>query len=54
MDKEQEIKEQIEKERKSNMPCVVMTISSHVPSKWRFVDLETGDIWKWQDNTFKH
>jgi hypothetical protein len=26
---------------------VEMTIRSLVPSKWRFVDLETGDIWKW-------
>lgn len=53
---EQEIKalaEIIKKEREENAPCVDMTISSHVPSKWRFVDLETGDIWKWVDGHFK-
>ncbi len=24
-----------------------ITIKTHVPEKWRFVDLETGDIWQW-------
>lgn len=23
-----------------------ITINTHVPSKWRFVDLETGDVWE--------
>jgi hypothetical protein len=26
-----------------------MTITSRVPSKWRFVDLETGNIWRWDE-----
>jgi hypothetical protein len=26
---------------------VSITISTHVPSKWLFVDRETGDVWKW-------
>jgi hypothetical protein len=25
---------------------VELTIRTRVPSKWRFVDLETGDVWK--------
>lgn len=24
-----------------------LTIRTRVPSKWRFVDLETGEVWKW-------
>jgi len=40
-------------EREAHPECVDMTISSRVPSKWRFVDLETGDVWKWRDGTFK-
>lgn len=28
---------------------VAMTVRSRVPSKWRFVDLETGDAWRWDD-----
>lgn len=35
-----------ERERNSDSP-VEMTIRSRVPSKWRFVDLETGDIWRY-------
>ena len=31
---------------------VAITIRTFVPSKWRFQDLETGDVWKW-DGTFK-
>lgn len=38
-----------EKERQAHKKPVDMTISSRVPSKWRFVDLETGDIWKWDE-----
>lgn len=52
--KQGELKEKIAKERESNGSLVSITIKSHVPSKWRFVDLETGDIWKWDDNTLKH
>lgn len=34
---------------------VEITIKTRVPSKWRFVDLETGDVWKWDEleNKFK-
>lgn len=38
-----------EKERESHGKPIKMEISSKVPSKWRFVDLETGDIWKWDE-----
>ena len=27
-----------------------ITIRTHVPEKWRFIDLETGHIWKWDFN----
>lgn len=42
------------KERASHKKPVKIEINSKVPSKWRFVDLETGDIWKWDEgnNTF--
>lgn len=36
-------------ERKLHDKPVKITISSKVPNKWRFVDLETGDIWKWSE-----
>jgi hypothetical protein len=26
---------------------VTISITTHVPSKWLFVDRETGDVWKW-------
>lgn len=42
-----------QKERESNSEIVVISINTRVPSKWRFVDLETGDIWKWDGATFK-
>jgi hypothetical protein len=28
-----------------------ITIYTSCPDKWRFVDLETGDIWKWDHQT---
>lgn len=32
----------------SNFPnSQEMTINSKCPDKWLFVDLETGDIWRW-------
>ena len=31
---------------------ISITIHTKVPGKWRFVDLETGDIWRW-DNAKK-
>lgn len=49
-------KSQIEyqRERDAHDTDVKMTISSKVPSKWRFVDLETNDVWEWNEkrNTF--
>jgi len=39
-----------EKEREAHAQPVEMTIRSRVPSKWRFVDLETGDVWRWDEN----
>lgn len=30
-----------------------ITIETRVPSKWRFCDLETGQIWMWEDDKFK-
>jgi len=41
-----------EKEREKNRRLgllVKIGIETRVPSKWRFVDQETGDIWKWDD-----
>ena len=29
-----------------------LTISTRVPSKWRFLDLETGQVWKSKDGRF--
>lgn len=37
-------------ERQAHEKPVDMTISSKVPSKWRFCDLETQDIWKYDEN----
>lgn len=31
-------------ERRTTKP-VQITINTRVPSKWRFVDLETGEVW---------
>jgi hypothetical protein len=33
-------------ERASHAEPVNLVITTKVPSKWRFVDLETGDIWR--------
>lgn len=41
------ILDRFEKERQAHDKPVKMTIESKVPSKWRFVDLETGDVWRW-------
>ena len=46
-----------EKERESRRykGTIKMTIDSFVRSKWRFVDLETGNIWKVDSRgEFKH
>ena len=34
-------------ERRACVTPVKLTIETRVTSKWRFVDLETGAIWKW-------
>ena len=31
---------------------VVITIRTYKPDKWRFVDVETGDIWKWDEKEY--
>jgi len=40
-------REEYETERRTSTGPVDITIRTHVPDKWRFVDLETGDVWKW-------
>lgn len=43
-----------QKEREANAErLVTFSINTRVPSKWRLLDLETGDIWRWEDGTFK-
>lgn len=39
-------KEAYANERLLSAGPVALTIRTKVPSKWRFVDLETGDVWK--------
>ena len=34
--------------RATGAALVRIVIETRVPSKWRFVDLETGDVWKWE------
>jgi hypothetical protein len=48
-----------EREREKNRKLgglVKIQIETLVPSKWRFVDQETGNIWKWDvmNNKFVH
>ena len=33
-------------------PQTKITIETKVPSKWRFVDLETGEVWAWRGVKF--
>lgn len=35
-----------EAHRLSGDDLVELVIRTHVPSKWRIVDLETGDVWR--------
>jgi hypothetical protein len=35
-----------ERERQACATPVKLTIETRVPSKWRFVDLETGAVWE--------
>lgn len=32
---------------------VKLVIETRVPSKWRMVDKETGDVWRWNDKESK-
>jgi len=34
-------------------PLVVIPIKTRKPEKWRWHDLETGEIWRWHDGCFK-
>lgn len=48
-------KTEFQKEREKNRAAGRMeklSINTRVSSKWRFVDLETGDIWKWDGRMF--
>ncbi len=38
-----------ELERQNHKDPINITIFTKVPSKWRFVDLETKDIWEWDE-----
>jgi hypothetical protein len=29
---------------------VSLVIETHLPTKWLFVDQETGDVWQWNPN----
>jgi hypothetical protein len=40
-----------EAERQACATPVRITIETRAPSKWRFVDLETGSIWEWGPKT---
>lgn len=43
-----------QKEREANRNrLITFSVNTHVPSKWRLLDLETGDIWRWEGGTFK-
>lgn len=33
--------------------CTRVTISSKCPGKWKFCDMETGQVWKWENGAFK-
>lgn len=32
---------------------VDIVLSTRTPEKWRFVDLETGEVWRWEDRRFR-
>jgi hypothetical protein len=34
-------------------PIVAITINTRKPDKWRFLDTETGETWRWMDGRFK-
>src|SRR5262245_13602567 len=42
-----------QRERRSHLREIKISISTKVPSKWRFVDLETGDVWRWMEKENK-
>ena len=35
---------------KDHKLCVTMGVNTHSPEKWRFVDLETGEVWMGRPN----
>lgn len=48
-----EQRKRFQKEREVNRDkLVTISINTHVPSKWRFTDLETGEIWRWEGAGF--
>ena len=49
-----DIPNQYEIERQNSKGVVSIVINTRVPSKWRLVDLETGDIWKWGGKSSKY
>jgi hypothetical protein len=38
-----------EEHRASGRPLEVLSIQTRVPSKWRLVDMETGEVWRWRE-----
>jgi hypothetical protein len=42
---------QWKKAREANRDRLVVSINN--PSKWGFLDLETGDVWRWDAGTFR-
>ena len=45
-----------DREREAHKATVQISIRTKAPSKWRFVDLETGDVWRWDEynGTYQH
>ena len=40
-------KDEYQREREQCVTPYTITIKTRVPSKWRFVDQETGEVWRW-------
>lgn len=48
--------ERYERERRLNQQTDYMAricLNTRVPSKWRFADVETGEVWQWFPTTFE-
>jgi hypothetical protein len=43
------VEQGIIKQRAEDRDLVSISVITRVPCKWRFVDLETGDVWEWRD-----